>query len=101
MKKELLKNLRRIRDEGPQIPSSGICANMTYLGTSLPEDLLAAWPDGIENPESCPVEGSFDCYCQSGYLGTLWQNPRRLALLDWLIDTIEEELLDELAGEDA
>lgn len=29
------------------------------------------------------------------------KNPRRLALLDWLIDTIEEELLDELAGEDA
>ena len=38
---------------------------------------------------ACPVEG------------TLWKNPRRLALLDWLIDTIEEELLDELAGEDA
>lgn len=101
MKKKLLKNLRRIRDEGPQIPSSGICANVDYLGTRLPASLLLEWPGSIDPLAAYPVEGSLSVYNRDAAEGTLWKNPRRLALLDWLIDTIEKELLDELAGEDA
>lgn len=78
----------------PFFQSAGICFNVLC---QLPVDdcldemyaLMERWP-GASDDEDFPVGG--DCeYYQEVEDGTLWQNPARLELLDWLIDQLEGE----------
>ena len=85
----------------------GICKNVTdYIrAANIDYELKAAtmqeivkeldamiekWPDKArEKGQSFshyPVEGDFRIYDADQAQGILWQNPRRIALLDWLME---------------
>ena len=66
---------------------SGICNN---VGCEIPEaafklleSAIKSWPESLGS--TYPVEGSAALYNDSADNGTIWQNPKRLALLDHLI----------------
>lgn len=74
-------------------PDCGICGNLSFGSyTSERRDVekaISEWPDAKGNPGdgfSYPVEGRREGYWASKAAGTLWDNPRRLALLDYLIE---------------
>lgn len=52
--------------------------------------LLDKWPDkAVEKSQRYavyPVEGDYRIYDRDQALGQLWENPRRIALLDWLME---------------
>ena len=52
--------------------------------------LLIKWPDKALDKSQryavYPVEGDFRIYDRDQAQGILWQNPRRIALLDWLME---------------
>lgn len=52
--------------------------------------LMSAWPDkAVDKSQShavYPVEGNPRIYDRHQAEGILWQNPRRIALLDWLLE---------------
>ena len=52
-------------------------------------DLMAKWPE-TTGDRAFPVEGSASKYLVDSYNDKLWQNPRRIALLDWLIKELED-----------
>lgn len=58
----------------------------------LLRSLLGKWPDKAENHhhDHYPVEGSCVEYLIDSQQAILWRNPRRIALLDWLIKELEE-----------
>lgn len=101
MTAELLKILKRIRDEGPQARNCGICGNVLVVadekidGCALLRELdkvIRHWP---ANAGTCyvtkvcyPVEGEKQ-YFKDAAQNILWENPRRIALLDWLIKELE------------
>ena len=90
----LLEALRHIRTHGPKYTESGICYNVSALDHSDSlqdelQELTSRWPD--KTPSGCdlfPIEGSHLAYHRTI---NKWQNPRRLALLDWLIAQLELE----------
>lgn len=100
-KRILLEALRRIRDEGAPIRSGGICRNAAILMKRHNEDryfdnehrllyeLVSQCP-ALTNWWPFPVEGAADFY-NDQEAGTLWQNPRRIELLNWLIVQLENE----------
>lgn len=56
--------------------------------------LIKCWPDIWRCPDgksdmTYPVGGKSE-YGKEFDNGTLWSNPRRIALLNWLIDTLEK-----------
>ena len=103
----LLEALRQIKSN-PPYQAYGICGNLEALlikeseelgrvyfrlGDELGE-LFKAWPDcrrlfGMPDI-GFPVGGHIQ-YRQEVKNGTLWQNPKRIALLDWCIQTLEKE----------
>lgn len=48
-------------------------------------NLVTAWPSRHPTQPLYPVDGLV-IYGYEASIGTLWENPRRLALLDWLIE---------------
>lgn len=96
----LLDALRDIRDDGPPLTADGICFNVEEL---VPETengqtqdelqlLMSRWPHADAN-STYPVEGHAERYMCAQRMGTVWQNPRRIALLDWMIKELEKEEL--------
>ena len=91
----MIKELKRIR-ERPIRLDQGICGNLrTLVGdekwkeTSLHlRGLMDRWPE-TSGDRFYPVEGSAAKYLSSARHRTLWDNPRRIALLDWLIGEYE------------
>ncbi len=74
---------------GHRAPEIGICNNLYIFsdyGTRRLHKAIMSWPLRKGNSHHWPVEGTDNKYCKSGNAGTLWQNPRRLALLDYLIE---------------
>lgn len=98
MTAELLKILKRIRDEGPQLPHCGICGNVNTMAADETDEMallreldktIRKWPAACKGEDSFPVEGeSLQFFKDSSHL-ILWQNPRRHELLDWLIKELE------------
>lgn len=90
----LLEALRHIKLHGPKYTNRGICCNVYVQDHSDSlqdelQELIARWPD--KTPSGCdlfPIEGSHLAYHRTI---NKWQNPRRLALLDWLIAQLEEQ----------
>lgn len=82
---------------GQRLEGTGICRSVraalgeafTYENdiesamTHLTE-AMEAWPESIGD-KYCPVGGEAE-YIKESICGTIWQNPRRLALLDYLIE---------------
>lgn len=52
--------------------------------------LMEKWPDKAKEKGQSfsyyPVEGNYRVYDADQALGKLWENPRRIALLDWLME---------------
>lgn len=71
---------------------AGICFNVelalqfTEVGQFKQRlsDLMEGWPDRFDS-YAYPVDG-YDEYDAGKTAGELWDNPRRWALLDWLIE---------------
>ena len=99
----LLEALRQIKSN-PLDQTHGICGNLEALlikefvepgGVYLSlEGLFKAWPDChrlFGMPDTAfPVSGHRK-YREEVNNQTLWQNPKRIALLDWCIQTLENE----------
>ena len=105
----LLEALRQIKSNPDR--TCGICGNLealieefyeiggvyVHLGDKL-EELFKAWPDCHQlfgMPDTgFPVSGHRK-YREEVNNQTLWQNPKRIALLDWCIQTLENENVSE------
>lgn len=110
MSQYLLDALKAIKKDPPE-KNYGICANVGWLvfdATAPIIDsvlrqahreeadrvmcrLLARWLDAVGPNPNYPVEGSEHEYMVSQRDGTVWQNNRRAALLDWMIKELENE----------
>lgn len=100
MKENLLQILKQLKEQ-PAHLDMGICGNVRELSPDteawvvngkLLRSLLGKWPDKAENHhhDHYPVEGSCVEYLIDSQQAILWRNPRRIALLDWLIKELEE-----------
>jgi len=73
----------------PKWSTVGICANMDFGSNYSANkffDIMETWPLAVGSAKSTsPVEGSLTKYLDAVDKGTIWQNPRRHALLDYLI----------------
>ena len=100
----LLEALRQIKSNPDR--TCGICGNLeTLVITDEPvgvyfrlddelKELFKAWPDCDQlfgMPDiGFPVSGHRK-YREEVNNQTLWQNPKRIALLDWCIQTLEKQ----------
>ena len=87
-KEELLARLKDIRHNRGRDPHYGICGNIYDHEDLFGELTDIAW-DGV----LYPVGGDDEFYKEAA-AGTLWDNPRRLQLLDKLIATLEDYIDD-------
>lgn len=98
--KMLLAALKRIRDKGPTNDDYGICGNVRVLVPRKMRDdiqnrlscLISRWPQLNCCTITFPVEGYATPYHASRKAKTLWKNPRRIYLLNYLIQELENEL---------
>ena len=106
--KEMVPQLQDNRVNHPFSRSLGICANVYYhlqtAGVSDYEikalmqgmrDLVMTWPKRDKTCEFYPV-GGYDEYTSEMRMKKMWLNERRLALLDWLIKSVAEQLEQEM-----
>ncbi len=104
-KKELLTALEKLRESEDRYPYLGICGNIEYSGlenywcfaADEIDRLISLWPEIAVNENKVistiyPVEGSQKEYKRDSEDETLWENPRRLALLEFMIKTLKEEI---------
>lgn len=87
MSHELHQMLLQVKREGAAICSQ--CMVMEEHTWQLEEeldDLLARWPDRRGEAKCVPVEGRMSLFHEAAVKETLWENPRRHALLDWLLE---------------
>lgn len=48
-------------------------------------ELICTWPDTNDTVNTLEAVCKYEQYAAEAQAGTSWQNPRRLALLDWMI----------------
>ncbi len=88
MRQSIHRQLLRIKRR-PKWESVGICSNMDFGSISSEQkfyDVMEKWPFAQGRVKhATPVEGSMKLYLKSVDEGTIWQNPRRHALLNYLI----------------
>lgn len=92
----LLAALIDLRDAGPTIPADGICPHidsyvrrhyakpLQHAVRLLRHHLMETWPDS-SGDSSFPVDGYEEYFSHADK----WSNPRRLALLNWMIAQLE------------
>ena len=74
-------------DKGPNY--SERCKAVTRVQTVLYK-LMVQWPGGwYGEDDRYPVEGNKEKFGEALEAGLLWENQRRLELLDWLIKELE------------
>lgn len=98
-KRVLLDTLRHIRDVGAPVRNEGICVNVSRLTRDLLktnyhlhkalDSLIDEWPNKYSS-WGYPVGGVAE-YNRELINGTIWCNPRRIELLNWLITQLENE----------
>ena len=98
-KRLLLDALRHIRDVGAPVRNDGICYNVSRLTRPLVEtnyhllkvldSLIHKWPKK-DSSLAYPVGGIKEFFWELKN-GTLWNNPRRIELLNWLIMRLKNE----------
>lgn len=78
---------RGFSDKGPHYKER--CDAVTRVQTVLYK-LMVQWPNGwYSEDDRYPVEGSMCKFDEAHDTETLWSNPRRHELLDWLIKELE------------
>jgi len=93
---ELRSRVRRYAEKGYSSTlrtDSGICGNLRIMTGrwdeyNLCEKLCDKWPG--RSSETCYPVGGYDEFCEEELNGTMWNNPRRLELLDWLIEETKQ-----------
>lgn len=94
MNEKLLAALKQMRTHAPR-RDQGICGNLRelmgdtdfcILASDL-RDIMEVWPE-TTGDRFFPVEKR-ERYIKAAKDRTLWENPRRIALLDWLIKELE------------
>lgn len=98
----ILKALRQLKVQGPKDKFHGLCLNIKLnliaegmypyhvsLAMERVDDLFAKWPESKN--ATFPVEGSFMQHMNKTAIRSRWTNPRRLALLDWMIAYLETQ----------
>ena len=102
----LLEALKAVRDKSRD-ETAGICLNAQIRlrkhtdGTlrqahmeeacSSMQSLMCRWPESKDLTGRYPIEGSEPEYAQAMRRKTLWRNPRRIALLEWMIKELEND----------
>jgi hypothetical protein len=74
---------------GIRVPEVGICCNLKIFsdyGTKRLHKAIMSWPLRKGTGHLWPVEGTRYKYCKSSGNYSLWSNPRRIKLLDYLIE---------------
>ena len=98
MTTKLLEILKQIRDDGPQLLHCGICGNVDTMAADEVDEMallrelnktIRKWPATAREEDSFPVEGNSLQFLKDAANLSLWNNPRRIALLDWLIEELE------------
>ena len=101
--KALYAALCMLRDEpSKRLPNWGICWNVDQMTKHLrlePEmrklvcdkfvEIAGEWPATKDRRGAYPVEGDFRVYDAHRRAHILWDNPRRLELLEWAIQKAE------------
>jgi hypothetical protein len=98
----ILEALRKIRDEGAIWPDYGICSTVKMISRLsghcsiavmelATERVLTQWPLADRTHSGYPV-GGYDQFRHEVRDETMWKNPRRLELLHWAIQHLENEL---------
>lgn len=112
-KNKLLKRCKRLRIEALSgkfkefDKTNGICVNVEsdYISVDAIRHMYKIMSDFVRDyphpegtkvdknwfPHVYPVEGNTYTYTGAAIDGTLWTNPRRLQLLDYIIDKLESE----------
>lgn len=87
MSQELHQRLLQVKREGPSIcyQLRLMAAEQDALKIQM-RMLLARWPGRRGEAKYVPVEGSMSLFHEAAVKETLWEDPRRHALLDWLIE---------------
>lgn len=98
---DVLPELRKGKDNGCFYACNGICSNVddylfaVYDGevcgiacVRLP-DIIARWPDMGAFNCIYPVGGHAE-FEEERWSGAVWKNPRRIELLEWLIEELEK-----------
>lgn len=91
----LLAALIDLRDAGPAVPDNGICPHidsytqhyakpLRLAVNRLRHHLMETWPDS-SGDSHFPVDGYEEYFSHADK----WSNPRRLALLNWMIAQLE------------
>ena len=101
----LINALIHLKEQGPWLPNHGICTNIydfidkeeIKCRETCLNDLdkaIEKWPSAYSF-EDCEISdfpvGGMEEYHREAALGALWQNPRRLELLDFIIDYLNTE----------
>ena len=74
-------------NKGPSYPAR--CKAVTRVQTVLYKQMVQ-WPGGwYSEDDRYPVEGNEEKFSEALDAGALWENHRRIALLDWLIKELE------------
>ena len=99
----LINALIHLKEHGPWVKNHGICINVWCFAdesnlrespkyqlyrddiTFAMERAIHKWPNKHELHDFHPVGGASE-YTEAVKNGTVWQNPRRLELLDFIID---------------
>lgn len=87
MSQELHDILLQVKREGDAICSQ--CMNTVAYTDKVGKELdalLARWPDRRGEIGCLPIEGNMSVFHEAAANKILWENPRRHALLDWLIE---------------
>lgn len=78
---------RGFSDKGPDYPKR---CNAVVREQGILGQLMLKWPDGLHSEDNrYPVEGNGRRFEVAMEAGELWSNPRRIALLNWLIKELE------------
>ena len=101
MSEKLLDALRIIKGMKKEPGTPAICRLVKDIITDRTDEAVAhiklsalfeRWPLRAEYTSvCCPVEGSYAKYSEAVADKTIWNNPRRHALLDYLIEELEKE----------
>lgn len=85
--KEILHGRPQLLEQNPDYEER--CDAVVRMQTTLYK-LMVKWPQGMfSEDDRYPVEGNEEKFREALEAGLLWENQRRLELLDWLIKEFE------------
>lgn len=89
----LLERAIALRSPATRDPAYGICTNLNSHSWEREKvrRIITRWPGLGDYCTVFPVEGDPDLYYMARGAGALWDNPRRIDLLEFIIAELEKE----------